>query len=141
MQVANGMDVAEHRKQKGYRSEEEDPRKPGFVSTPAAGRRVRSRSLGTPHANGDGLGTASRAFQRVKAEEWLGRQGAYDNSYWSKSGAEDGYGAKAEQVLGQVKGRDFRHEKNKKKRSTYRGGCIETDAVHSVKFPDSDDAA
>ena len=36
----------------------------------------------------------------------------------------------------QVRGKDFRHEKTKKKRGTYRGGVIDN-AVNSVKF-DSD---
>eukprot|EP00894_Picocystis_sp_ML_P001113 jgi/Pico_ML_1/51630/g2624.t1 len=133
------MEPMDPRKRKGYHSEEEDVSKVGVGMTPTVELRKRSRSLGTPQANGTGFGTASRAFQRVKAEEWMGRKGAFDNSYWSKSGAEDGYGAKAEQVLGQVKGRDFRHEKNKKKRSTYRGGLIETAAVHSIKFASSDE--
>lgn len=38
----------------------------------------------------------------------------------------------------QVKGKNFRHEKTKKKRGSYRGGAITPDAVHSIKF-DSDD--
>jgi hypothetical protein len=37
----------------------------------------------------------------------------------------------------QVRGKDFRHEKTKKKRGTYRGGGINTGAVNSVKL-DSD---
>ncbi len=38
----------------------------------------------------------------------------------------------------QVRGKDFRHEKTKKKRGTYKGGLIESAAVNSFKF-DSDD--
>lgn len=49
---------------------------------------------------------------------------------------EAGYGAKAQQVLGQVRGARFTHEKNKRKRS-YFGGAIDNDAVNSIKF-DSD---
>ena len=37
----------------------------------------------------------------------------------------------------QVRGKDFRHEKTKKKRGSYRGGVIDH-AVNSFKF-DSDD--
>ncbi|GJR46909.1 nucleolar and coiled-body phosphoprotein 1 isoform X2 [Tanacetum coccineum] len=44
-----------------------------------------------------------------------------------------GYGAKAEEVLGQVRGRDFRHEKTKKKRGSYGGGQIDLQS-HSIKF-------
>lgn len=80
-----------------------------------------------------------------------------------QDGAESGYGAKAQEVLGQVRGRcvliycplfyfcsisrsltlpfvlrDFRHEKTKKKRGSYRGGQIDLQS-HSVKFNYSDD--
>lgn len=37
----------------------------------------------------------------------------------------------------QVRGKDFRHEKTKKKRGSYRGGVIDN-AINSIKF-DSDD--
>ena len=42
-----------------------------------------------------------RAFQRVKAEEWLGKKGAWDNSYEATFGS-DGWGAGAQAILGQV---------------------------------------
>ena len=44
-----------------------------------------------------------------------------------------GWGARASEVLLQVRGKDFRHEKTKKKRGSYRGGIISM-AVNSVKF-------
>ncbi|XP_062204197.1 suppressor protein SRP40-like [Phragmites australis] len=79
------------------------------------------------------------AFQRVKIEDVkFADERLQDNSYWAKSGAESGYGAKAQEVLGQVRGRGFRHEKTKKKRGTYRGGQIDLQ-THSIKFNDSDD--
>lgn len=78
-------------------------------------------------------------FQRVKVDEVVfSDERLKDNSYWAKDGAEDGYGAKAQDVLGQVRGRDFRHEKTKKKRGTYRGGQIDLQS-HSVKFNYSDE--
>lgn len=79
------------------------------------------------------------AFQRVKVEEveFIDER-LKDNSYWAKDGAETGYGAKAQEVFGQVRGRDFRHEKTKKKRGSYRGGQIDLQS-HSVKFNYSDD--
>ena len=43
----------------------------------------------------------------------------------------------ANHCMPQVRGKDFRHEKTKKKRGAYRGGVIDN-AVNSVKF-DSDD--
>ncbi|KAG6769384.1 hypothetical protein POTOM_025015 [Populus tomentosa] len=78
-------------------------------------------------------------FQRVKVDEVVfSDERLKDNSYWAKDGAEDGYGAKAQDVLGQVRGRDFRHEKTKKKRGTYRGGQIDLQS-HSIKFNYSDE--
>jgi hypothetical protein len=60
-----------------------------------------------------------------------------NNSYEATFG-NDGWGARAQQVLGQVRGKDFRHEKTKKKRGSYRGGKIELGTA-SIKFADSDD--
>ncbi|XP_045811854.1 nucleolar and coiled-body phosphoprotein 1 isoform X1 [Trifolium pratense] len=76
-------------------------------------------------------------FQRVQVDN-IDHEKLLDNSYWAKGGAESGYGAKAEEVLGQVRGRDFRHEKTKKKRGTYRGGHIDLHS-HSIKFNYSDE--
>ncbi|XP_022843869.1 nucleolar and coiled-body phosphoprotein 1-like [Olea europaea var. sylvestris] len=79
------------------------------------------------------------AFQRVKVDEVkFVDERLQDNSYWAKDGAETGYGAKAQGVLGQVRGRDFRHEKTKKKRGSYRGGQIDLQS-HSIKFNYSDE--
>lgn len=39
----------------------------------------------------------------------------------------------------QVRGKDFRHEKTKKKRGTYRGGAIDN-AINSFKFESDDEA-
>ncbi|KAK4757798.1 hypothetical protein SAY87_019099 [Trapa incisa] len=83
--------------------------------------------------------TTTKAFQRIKADEVeFADERLKDNSYWAKGGAEIGYGAKAQEVLGQVRGKDFRHEKTKKKRGSYRGGQIDLQ-THSVKFNYSDD--
>ncbi|MCD7471684.1 hypothetical protein HAX54_012299 [Datura stramonium] len=79
------------------------------------------------------------AFQRVKIDQVEFKDDRLkDNSYWAKDGADIGYGAKAQEVLGQVKGRGFRHEKTKKKRGSYRGGQIDLQS-HSVKFNYSDE--
>ncbi|KAM7272621.1 hypothetical protein ACFE04_027284 [Oxalis oulophora] len=81
----------------------------------------------------------TKRFQRVRVEEVeFADERLQDNSYWSKDGAENGYGAKAQEILGQVKGRGFRHEKTKKKRGSYRGGQIDLQS-HSIKFQNSDD--
>ncbi|KAK8598020.1 hypothetical protein V6N13_095412 [Hibiscus sabdariffa] len=87
----------------------------------------------------NGSAQAKKPFQRVNVEEVVFVDSRLeDNSYWAKDGAETGYGAKAQEVLGQVRGRGFRHEKTKKKRGSYRGGQIDFDS-HSVKFNYSDD--
>ncbi|XP_078437106.1 nucleolar/coiled-body phosphoprotein [Wolffia australiana] len=109
-----------------------------------------SQEIEEPESNGTSksgksekkLSTASKtadAFQRVKVDaiEFADSR-LQDNSYWAKGGAEIGYGAKAQEVLGQVRGRDFRHEKTKKKRGSYRGGQIDFQS-HSVKFQYSEE--
>ncbi|KAJ9162759.1 hypothetical protein P3X46_022508 [Hevea brasiliensis] len=89
--------------------------------------------------NGSAEPKTVKHFQRIKVDEVvLSAEKLKDNSYWAKDGAEDGYGAKAQEILGPVRGRDFRHEKTKKKRGTYRGGQIDLQS-HSVKFNYSDD--
>jgi hypothetical protein len=50
-----------------------------------------------------------------------------------------GWGFKAQQVLGAVRGKDFRHEKTKKKRGSYKGGNIDPDARFSYKFESDDE--
>ncbi|KNA05299.1 hypothetical protein SOVF_191730 [Spinacia oleracea] len=88
----------------------------------------------TKQLNGSETRTSANAFRRVKEEEVeFVDERLQDNSYWAKDGADSGYGAKAQEVLGQVRGRDFRHEKTKKKRGSYRGGQIDLDS-HSIKF-------
>ncbi|WOL08948.1 nucleolar and coiled-body phosphoprotein 1 [Canna indica] len=78
-------------------------------------------------------------FQRVKIDDVkFADDRLKNNSYWAKDGADIGYGAKAQEVLGQVRGRDFRHEKTKKKRGSYRGGQIDLES-HSIKFNYSDE--
>eukprot|EP00884_Botryococcus_braunii_P006439 jgi/Botrbrau1/15797/Bobra.4_1s0148.1 len=103
---------------------------PGAVATPTPA----SGSEGPKR--GKGSSSHGQLFRRVVAEEWLDKKGAWDNSYTATFG-ESGWGAKAEAVLGSVRGKNFRHEKTKKKRGSYRGGAISPDAVHSFKF-DSD---
>jgi hypothetical protein len=48
--------------------------------------------------------SGARAFQRVHAEEWLGKKGAASNKYEDTFGAE-GWGFRAQQVLGAVRGK------------------------------------
>ena len=46
---------------------------------------------------------------------------------------DQGYGHKASKILLQVRGKDFRHEKTKKKRGNYSGGRISLE-TRSIKF-------
>jgi len=76
-----------------------------------------------------------KPFSRVDDSAWLGQIAdakLTDNSYEGTYG-DGGYGAKASQKLVQVRGKDFRHEKTKKKRGNYRGGTIDL-GTNSIKF-------
>jgi hypothetical protein len=80
--------------------------------------------------------SSGEAFKRVDAEVWSKEiiPGLEDNSYVKQFG-NDGYGAKASEVLITVKGKDFRHEKTKRKRGSYRGGAITLES-NSFKYSD-----
>ena len=56
-----------------------------------------------------------------------------DNSYNAAFGG-GGWGARANEKLMKVQGKDFRHEKTKKKRGGYKGGAIDMGAVFSIKL-------
>ncbi|XP_042408405.1 nucleolar and coiled-body phosphoprotein 1-like [Zingiber officinale] len=102
------------------------------------GQQLENGSLGKKGGRSVEL-KSNTPFQRVKVDDAkFVDERLKDNSYWAKDGADSGYGAKAQEVLGQVKGRNFRHEKTKKKRGSYRGGQIDLQS-HSVKFTYSDD--
>jgi len=84
-------------------------------------------------------------FQRIKADEqeYLKVHGGRaeeerlkDNTFESKGG--DHFGAKASEILSAVRGRDFTHAKNKKKRSFRSSGPVDMGS-NSIKFVDSDD--
>ena len=86
-----------------------------------------ARSPGTP-------------FERIDSEKWMGAikdDRLKDNSYEGTYG-DGGWGAKASQKLVQVRGKDFRHEKTKKKRGGYRGGTVDMGS-NSIKYHYSDD--
>jgi hypothetical protein len=88
-----------------------------------------------------------KPFQRVDSEHWgtLASQegGAVaDNSYEGAFGS-SGFGAKSSEKLLQTRGKDFRHEKTKRKRTfngfSRTGGQINTDKSYSTKYEYSDD--
>lgn len=87
--------------------------------------------------------TQGTPFKRVEDDKWMAKVGILsevDNSYEARFG-EGGYGAKANAKLSKVRGKDFRHEKTKRKRGTYRGGIIDTSSGTSFKFAQSDSEA
>jgi len=93
-------------------------------------------------------------FQRIKSDEvsYLKVKGGQteaqrllDNTFESKfkdtyadGEVREDYGAKASAILAAVRGKDFRHEKTKKKRGTYKGGPIDMNS-NSIKFVNSSD--
>lgn len=112
------------------------------VVKPATDANERANNHGDDYCEqdawGKAKGSAANAFRRVKAEDWLGQKGAWDNSYVGTFG-KDGWGYKAQEVLGQVRGKDFRHEKTKKKRGAYKGGLINSNVINSYKFDSDED--
>ncbi|KAL6977877.1 hypothetical protein U1Q18_026660 [Sarracenia purpurea var. burkii] len=103
------------------------------------GNKSAAQNTGRKQHEGSAEPKTVNAFQRVKLDKVeFADERLQDNSYWAKDGAEVGYGAKAQEILGQVRGRDFRHEKTKKKRGSYKGGQIDLQ-THSVKFNYSDE--
>ena len=116
------------------------PNTPGDATpqfqTPAA---QNGKSSGAGHSGGRQSG---ERFQRVREEDVKFMKTTkdsllYDNTYEGAFG-ENGWGKKANDILGKCRGKDFRHEKTKKKRGTYRGGKIDF-ASNSSKFVYSDD--
>ena len=104
---------------------------------PAEGSTL-AKPLGSGGQKG-GPRIANQPFHRVSVQE-VEDQGLIfdkalaDNTYAGTYG-ESGWGAKASAILSKVKGKDFRHEKTKKKRGTYRGGTIDG-TTSSFKFAD-----
>ncbi|KAJ1476033.1 SRP40, C-terminal domain-containing protein [Baffinella frigidus] len=97
---------------------------------------------GTPGSKKGGSKT-NTPFQRITNDQVYAKvkggqaekDRLLDNTFESKSG--DGYGSVASDILIQVRGKDFRHEKTKKKRGTYKGGPIDMSS-NSIKFCNSD---
>ena len=102
------------------------PPPPPPAARPASGGKGAPRSNVPFHRVDESAATAMVAAQ---AKELA------DNTYEGTFGA-SGWGAKANDVLGKVKGDRFRHEKTKKKRGSYRGGTITGEERNSFVFDD-----
>ena len=75
---------------------------PDVVVIPAASMEAAAERQAEANGSAEVRGpTGARAFKRVNDEEWLGKKGAWDNSYEAKFGS-SGWGAKASQTLLQV---------------------------------------
>merc|ERR1711862_172271 len=80
-------------------------------------------------------------FSRVDSNYWgahAAKDGVDDNTYHGAFG-NDGFGARSSERLVKVRGKDFRHEKTKRKRtfngfSKREGGSINAKESHSIKF-------
>lgn len=80
-----------------------------------------------------------RRFQRIDESQWTTAlpPELKDNSFWKKKN--DGFAVKAAEQLGKVRGKDFRHEKSKKKKATWKG-CGEIPmTVNSIQFASDSD--
>jgi hypothetical protein len=100
----------------------------------------KGRPAARPASGGKGAPRSNVPFHRVDesaASAMVAAQAKElaDNTYVGTFGA-SGWGAKANDVLGKVKGDRFRHEKTKKKRGSYRGGTITGEERNSFVFDD-----
>lgn len=80
----------------------------------------------------------SGRFKRIQDDVWMERiekEELKENSYTMKN---DEFSLKAAQELKQVKGKNFRTEKMKKKRASWKGSGEISTQVNSIKFDDSD---
>lgn len=83
-------------------------------------------------------------FKRIDDEKWISKIAdarLRDNTHKAKqkfgTSAGDTWADKAAEDLGKVKGKGFRKEMAKKKRSSWRGGGEIDQGVNSIKFQDS----
>jgi hypothetical protein len=89
---------------------------------------IQQPKTSNPHRKGNGQGQPRKTntpFSRIKVDEIkFADERLKDNTFESRKGAVNDYGAKASANLIVTKGASFRKEKNKKKRGSYRGGDI-----------------
>ena len=124
---------------KKKRTKSEDEATPSASPAPVKKQKLEEEEVIEENSNGyddQSKSTEKKRFQRVDEEKALQKAIVADNRYEAVFGS-GGYGAKANEKLKTVRGKDFRHEKTKKKRGSYRGGAIDEGAVRSVDF-DSD---
>jgi len=92
----------------------------------------------TPPKSGEG--NVKAPFSRVDASKVDFKDDRLrSNHFLDKAGSTGSYGEKAFKDLAPTRGKGFRQEKNKKKRGSYRGGAIDSNGVHSIKFASDDE--
>ena len=78
-------------------------------------------------------------FRRLGDEsQWLVKAVVQDNSHWTAKKGGDAWGAKAAEDLIKVRGRGFKKEMQKKKRSSWCGAGLLESGVNSIVYDDSD---
>jgi hypothetical protein len=157
---AEGKKKAKKAKKRGGEEEEEEEKKEDANPQGKKGAKAKagekqaegdsSAEDGKPKKDGKKEKGGNVPFQRIKSDEvqYLKVKGGkaeaerlLDNTFESKfadGNIREDYGAKASAILVAVRGKDFRHEKTKKKRGTYKGGPIDL-ASNSIKFVNSSD--
>jgi len=110
-------DGEEEENEKEEEKDKEEPQQNGSTEATPKKKEERKKSKRTPNT----------PFQRVQIDKIQNAKGR--GTTW---------GAKANEVLSQVRGKGFRHEKTKKKRGTYRGGQLDLEPK-SIRLDASDD--
>ena len=101
-----------------------DPKYPPFPPDPT----LKLNNRGNPIAAGPKQ--PGERFSRIAADTRV------DPKFASNAFNAHDWGQKAHEDLIVTKGRGFTKEKNKKKRGSYRGGFIDTNARNGIKFDD-----
>ncbi|VEL11336.1 unnamed protein product [Protopolystoma xenopodis] len=86
-----------------------------------------------PFSVGPKPGSSKAPYRRVRDDEVNLIPALSNNSFEAKLGAQGSWGERANQALKLTRGKEFKHEKTKRKRGTYTGGTISTN-VCSFKF-------
>jgi len=132
--VQNRHETAKRKAEEAHKAAENWMQKTSPMPGPSTKSKKQKYSSSSSSTAAGTSPAAGESFKRVDAEVWNQhvKTELADNSY-VKTFGEDGFGAKANKVLSTVRGKDFRHEKTKRKRGTYRGGAI-TLASNSFKY-------
>ena len=84
------------------------------------------------------LSTPGQYWKRIDDSAYLSKAVVKDNSHWAAKKGGDTWANKAAEDLGKVRGKGFRKEMQKKKRSSWIGGGQLEMNVNSIVYSDSD---